>query len=318
METRRPPTGPSSDDNNLKLRDLKSAWALNSLIAFIGILAGIAQLVDFVQSGKLSIILLSLLGIAVVWIVGVVYLLRKRSQDQPRSQVTPSTAWSVSPQRVFVIAPRWAFVITAFCLIFSVLALVATVAVTGLFQRTESPRATKSAPPGPSTSDGVPPTSCPPAGQPTAKQGVVISLVEPSYQLTVGPAFYKAKLADKVQLEAGGQLYGNIPSGTRLFLLEWSDPTTVDSTPGRNPGNGFYYRAKTLLMWGDCWLFPQRAVAYDGAHGITFRQLLVLVDDGQVASFTAAKYDEGYSDQDLDSLGVIRLGYFDVPTNDLE
>jgi hypothetical protein len=85
--------------------------------------------------------------------------------------------------------------------------------------------------------------------------------VEPSYPLTVGPAFYKAKLADKIQLEAGGQLYGSIPSGTRLFLLGWADPTTVDSTPEHNPGNGFYYRAKTLLMWGDCWLFPQMAVA---------------------------------------------------------
>ena len=194
----------------------------------------------------------------------------------------------------------------------------ATVAVTGLFQRTESPRATNSAPSGPSTSVGVPPTSCPPAGQPTAKRGSVISLVEPSYPLTVGPAFYKAKLAYKIQLEVGGQLYGNIPPGKRLYLLEWGDPTTVDSTPNHNPGLGIYYRAETLLIFGDCWLFPQRAVAYAGAHGITLRQLLVLVDDAQVSNFTGAEYDEGYSDRDLDSLGVIRLGYLDVPTNDLE
>jgi hypothetical protein len=70
-------------------------------------------------------------------------------------------------------------------------------------------------------------------------------------------------------------------------------------------------------MRGNCWLVPQRAVAYDGAHGITFRQLLVLIDDAQITNFTAARYNQGYKDQDLNSLGVIRLGYFDVPTQDL-
>ena len=130
METEHPPTGPSSGDNRLKLRDLKSACTLlpnnpivNSLIVIIGLLAGISQLVDFVRSGKLSITLLSLLGVAVVWIVGVVCFLRKRSQNQDRSQVTPSIRGRLLRASNALGAPKFVGLLTLVAVIVAVIAL---------------------------------------------------------------------------------------------------------------------------------------------------------------------------------------------------
>ena len=296
----------------MRVNDSKKAWErLTDVAAFIGFFMAVTQVVDFLQTGKLSTILLSILGVSVV-VTGVAYSLRRGSRkDQLRTQ-TMSSGWHGRS--------RLASVTAVVSLIISVLALSGTVVITGLFQETEGdpgPGPIPSPSPKPSTSDGAPTTSCPPAGQPDAKPGTVISLVEPSYPLTVGPSYYKVKLAGKIHLEVGGQLHGSVPQGKKLFLLGWPDPTTRNSLPEHNPGSGYYYRASTLLVWGDCWLRPQGAIAYEGAHGITYRQLLVLVDDAQVDNFTAEKYALGYKDQDLDSFGVVRLGYFDVPTNDL-
>jgi hypothetical protein len=216
----------------LKLHDLESAWALLSIpVSIIGLWAAVAQIVDLAQSGKLSAIFLSILGVAVVVTGTVTYLLRKKAcKDRSRSQAMTS-GWSVRS--------RWVFGTAVASLVFSVLAL-SMVVVTGLFQRTQDgpdQGLVTSSSPKPSTSDGVPPTSCPPAGQPGAKPGTVTSLVEPSYPLTVGPSCYKVELAGKIQLEVGGQLYGSVPQGKRLFLLGWADPTTNNSTPEHNVGN---------------------------------------------------------------------------------
>jgi hypothetical protein len=164
----------------------------------------------------------------------------------------------------------------------------------------------------------IPLTSCPPANQPGAKRATVVHLADSS-PLAIGPVYYTAKLAGKIQFEAGGELQGEVPRGKQLFQLGWADPTTKDSTPDHNPGNGTYYRSDTFSApeAGGCWIRPQKEIAYDGADGLTFRIYFVLVDDNQVPEFTSSKYRNGYNDEDLKSLHVTRLAYFLVPTKDL-
>lgn len=164
----------------------------------------------------------------------------------------------------------------------------------------------------------IPLTHCAPADEPSVTHATAIPLDnDPS--LAVGPVYYTATLAGKIQFEAGGELRGEIPVRKQLFQLLWADPTTRDSTPDRNPGNGIYYRSDTFSVATNehCWLRPKKEIAYDGANGLTFRIHFVLVDDDRVADFTSSKYRNGYNDESLKSLGVIRLAYFEVPTKDL-
>jgi hypothetical protein len=162
-----------------------------------------------------------------------------------------------------------------------------------------------------------PPTassSCVPVGQPGAHMAKVVSLVEPSYPVSAGVASYKISVADKLELEVGGELHGAIPSGKKLFLLSRGDPTTMDSTPDHNRGNGTYYLLSTMQVVGNCWWRPEKEIAYPGAEGITLQQTLVLVDDTLVREFISDRHKYGYNDAVLDSLRVKRLAYFDVPT----
>lgn len=164
----------------------------------------------------------------------------------------------------------------------------------------------------------IPPNNCPPADDPSATRATVTHL-ENDPSLAVGSVYHTATLVDEIQFEAGGELRGEIPVGKQLFQLSWADPTTRDSTPDRNPGSGIYYRSDTFYVTSDghCWLRPKKEIAYDGAGGLIFRVYLVLVDDEQVADFTSSKYENGYNDEALKSLGVTRLAYFEVPTTDL-
>jgi hypothetical protein len=164
----------------------------------------------------------------------------------------------------------------------------------------------------------IPPISCPPADQPGAERATVVHLAHGS-PLGIGPVYYTAKLAGKIQFEAGGELRGEIPRGKQLFQLAWADPTTKDSTPDHNPGNGTYYRFDTFSASEaeGCWIRPQKEMAYDGADGLTFRIYFILVDDDHVSEFMSSKYRNGYNDEVLKSLRVTRLAYFLVPTKDL-
>jgi hypothetical protein len=101
--------------------------------------------------------------------------------------------------------------------------------------------------------------------------------------VSIGATAYKTALGDRIELETGGQVLGAIPAGKRLFLLERPDPTTHDSTPNHYPGTGRFYLSKGMTVSGSCWLRPTGDLAYPGAEGITFRQLLVLVDEDRVA-----------------------------------
>jgi hypothetical protein len=162
------------------------------------------------------------------------------------------------------------------------------------------------------------PTACPPAGQPEATLANVVRLHPPGFPLSVESAYYRVKLAGKVQLELGGQIAGNIPAGKQLFLLGWADPATADSTPMRSRGDGVYYQVSAFQVAGNCFLRPQGQIAYDGANGLTFRYLFVLVDDGNVSSFTNEDRNKnGFDDAALNSMNVTRIAYFDVPTKDL-
>lgn len=170
----------------------------------------------------------------------------------------------------------------------------------------------------PSTAAPPPQTTCPPAGQSDATVAEVVRLQSPDSPLRVESVYYKAKLAGKVQFEAGGQLAGGIPSGKHLFMLQWADPSTVDSTPKHGRGNGVYYQLSTFRVSGNCFLRPQNEIAYDAANGLKFRCFLVLVDDQNLSGFMApGRNANGYDDQALDSLGVTRIAYFDVPTKNL-
>ena len=179
------------------------------------------------------------------------------------------------------------------------------------------PGSTPSAGPTPPVDPGLPTTTCPPAGQPDATAANVVSL-RPDSPLRVASAYYKAKLAGKIQLETGGQIDGSVPSGEHLFMLGWADPATVDSTPDRNPGDGVYYPLSGFAVSGNCFLRPQKETAYDGANGLTFRYFLVLVDEQHLSEYLAPGRDKkGYNDDELDSMGVTRIAYFSVPTGQL-
>jgi len=63
----------------MSLRDVKHAWALlNVPIAVIGLLAAVAQMVDFAQSGKFSPIYLAVLVLAILFTGGYLLLQRLR------------------------------------------------------------------------------------------------------------------------------------------------------------------------------------------------------------------------------------------------
>jgi len=164
---------------------------------------------------------------------------------------------------------------------------------------------------------------CPPSGETGAKDAVLKGqTVSPS--LSIGPAYYKAVIAGNLQLEFGVRLRGASPSGTKLYVIGQVGPTSDVTTHPRNPGTGLYYRydKETSLDLGDntnfsggCYVRKYGPASPANADGITFRQWFILVNDDRVSDFFNSKPDGGYSDADLDSLGVTRLAYFDVPTD---
>jgi hypothetical protein len=159
----------------------------------------------------------------------------------------------------------------------------------------------------------APGSGCPPYATPDAQTVAVERTAPPDYPVAIGEiAAFKLVYADKMQLEMGGALIGNVPAGQRLVMLSWGDPGTVDV--GGNHGNGLYYRLGSLRTTGNCWIRPQGSIAYTGAEGITFRHWLLLVGEDRYAEFTGAQYESGYNDVTLDSFNVVRLGYFDIKT----
>ncbi|MGH3841526.1 MAG: hypothetical protein ACRDS0_08815 [Pseudonocardiaceae bacterium] len=154
---------------------------------------------------------------------------------------------------------------------------------------------------------------CAPATQSEATRATVVHLADNPPSI-VGPVHYTAKVAERVQFEAGGELLRKIPPGKQLFLVSQADPSSSDLDGNR--GNGKYYRRDALTVTGTCWLFPQSSISYHGASGLTFRMSLILVDDDRVADFKS-KTRDGCDDATLNSLGVIRLAFFEVPTSDL-
>jgi hypothetical protein len=159
-------------------------------------------------------------------------------------------------------------------------------------------------------SDG---SGCPPYATADAQTVAVERTAPPEYPVALGETVaFKLIYAEKMQLEMGGALIGNIPEGQHLAMLSWGDPGTVDVAG--NYGNGVYYRLSSLRTTGNCWIRPQGKIAYSGAEGITFRHWLVLVGEDRYAEFTGDQYESGYNDVTLDSFGVVRLGYFDIRT----
>jgi hypothetical protein len=279
-----------------------------AVATLIGVIAAIAQIVDYLATGKLDFLLISIAVILFAVPIAVAVIIWVRGG--PGSTFSWNTFRAVAATSASVAALT--------------LGTAAVVLIAGAVSLTSSPPPTSPAPfPAPPSTVAspvaLPPrTSCPPAGESGARAVSPTSQVEAGYVLQPGPAHYKMVLADKIHLEVGGQLLGSIPAEKQIFLLTWADPATRDSTPKRNRGNGLYYRMDTFRIVGSCYIRPQDEIAYSGANGLTFRQQLVLVDVEQVPAFRAPQYDEGYDDAALDSFGVIRLAYFDVPTADLQ
>jgi hypothetical protein len=157
---------------------------------------------------------------------------------------------------------------------------------------------------------GCPSPALPTKGTVTAEDGAAragISISTLSYAYT--PAYSPS-------VELGGGLSRHLRGGEHLFVLDWSDPATTDSTPKHNPGNGRYYPSPELRLTDqNCFSYPRHEMGYGGFTGMRVRSYVVLVGDDVIATFERDGLAmDGYTPLELAQRNVVSLGYLTIQT----
>jgi hypothetical protein len=157
---------------------------------------------------------------------------------------------------------------------------------------------------------GCPSPALPTQGPVTAEDGATragISISGFSYAYT--PAYSPS-------VELGGGLSRHLRGGEHLFVLDWSDPATTDSTPKRNPGNGRYYPSPELRLTDqNCFSYPRHEMGYGGFTGMRVRSYVVLVGDDVAGAFEREGLArDGYTLLELAQRNVVSLGFLTIQT----
>jgi hypothetical protein len=132
---------------------------------------------------------------------------------------------------------------------------------------------------------------------------------------------HHGKLGDWVYVDLFGNISGNIPEDSHLYLFAWADPTT----------NGIIGKGNNLYQWLDnheitrssagCWSISRLELGYPGFEGITVRYYPAVVSKSQAGCLTP-EIESETKDGNRDGLplnivegcGVKFLGYWVVPT----
>jgi hypothetical protein len=101
---------------------------------------------------------------------------------------------------------------------------------------------------------------------------------------------------DQLSIRMAGVSSGTVPPGGHLHILQRPDPDSVDSTPGKNPGNGRYYLDldEQLGVQGGCWATGRHRIAYSGARGLDFDYHLALIPDRSLPALRRIVAAPGY------------------------
>ncbi|OHV36703.1 hypothetical protein CC117_17345 [Parafrankia colletiae] len=134
--------------------------------------------------------------------------------------------------------------------------------------------------------------------------------------IRVTAASYQYFPAWSPSVTLGGQLDSRPADGRILVPAAWADPTTTDSTPGRNPGTGRFFPGHPLeLTDQNCFMVQPYNIGYGGYSGITTRVYFMLVDLAELPALPREAHQQaGLTDEDLARHGVDILGYFAVPS----
>ncbi|GAB6899154.1 hypothetical protein JCM9957A_22440 [Kineosporia succinea] len=130
---------------------------------------------------------------------------------------------------------------------------------------------------------------------------------------TISYTYYEA-YSPMIQVGAG--LSGPVPGDQHLHFVTWADPTTKDSTPQRNPGNGRYYPSPEVVPTGDgCVNLPRGEMGYGGFTGMRVRYYLMLVPEAESQDFERlGNAQDGFTGNELHARRVVSLGYLELQT----
>ncbi|MBO3753012.1 hypothetical protein J5X84_43800 [Streptosporangiaceae bacterium NEAU-GS5] len=172
----------------------------------------------------------------------------------------------------------------------------------------------------PGTSDDA---ACPEPGDPVSRPQVHASSVAKYPGLTMRSLAYRITERPELFLETTGRVEGEVPSGNVLYVMDWADPGTEDSTPDRYHGTGRFepWRGVSVrLDQNGCWSLPAHQLGYSGAQGLTFR---IYLGTAPAESFACLENvnskhpGDGFDDKEFESCNVALLGYAEIPTHPL-
>ena len=107
-----------------------------------------------------------------------------------------------------------------------------------------------------------------------------------------------------------GQLQGEQPPASHIWLIEQGDPRTSGSDG--QPGDGLLYPIRTLKPDDSgCWTLTN-TLGYTGINGMSFNEYIVLVSDSTNADFAYGV--SGLQPNELYSRNMVVLAKFVIPT----